>query len=288
MKPIVIALVAAVLFVIGGSKIHDLLRQRYEADQIGRAGLQFTYGVSDATTGQWLLTKLGLAGEQRGPIKVVMCKNDEAIVVLGESLEAIPDFHCLIFGLAVTDAGLSSLAAYEHYPARWITVMKTQITDQGLHNLTAWKELYGLNLNSCSGITNDGLKHLKDLDGLRDLWLIQAKSVPGIGITDAGLAHLAHLGELTNLGLKGLLITDDGLVHLQSLQALVQLGISNCPITDTGLMYLRSLRSLRKLTLERTQVTVAGVRGLQQVLPDCDIIVSPRFAQESLMDGPAN
>ena len=58
-------------------------------------------------------------------------------------------------------------------------------------------------------ITDAGLKDLKELKGLRELWLDSTK------ITDAGLKELKELKELERLELSSTKVTDAGLKELK-------------------------------------------------------------------------
>ena len=59
-------------------------------------------------------------------------------------------------------------------------------------------------------------------------------------ITDAGLAHVAKLSNLTVLDLRGSSITDAGLAHLAKLANLTVLELSDCPkITNMGITVLQ-------------------------------------------------
>ena len=65
-----------------------------------------------------------------------------------------------------------------------------------------------LNLGHNTEVTNAGLVHLKELTGLKVLYLFDTK------VTDAGLVHLKGLTKLKQLHLDDTKVTDAGLVHL--------------------------------------------------------------------------
>ena len=108
-----------------------------------------------------------------------------------------------------------------------------------MKNMTAMREL---SLGQ-SKITAEGLKQLKDMRDLKEIYLENCKQ-----ISDEALVPLARLPSLERLGLIGTAVTDDGLNHL----------------TDK--------RRLKWLTLSRTNVTPGGVRKLQAALPGCQIM----------------
>jgi hypothetical protein len=107
-----------------------------------------------------------------------------------------------------------------------------------------------------SGITDEGLKYLKDMPGL--------KSVPmGLTrVTDAGLVHLKDLTQLEYIGLRGNDITGTGLVHLKKLTRLTGLNLRETKVTDAALLHLKPLVNLQSLYLEATAVTDAGLEHL--------------------------
>jgi hypothetical protein len=150
-----------------------------------------------------------------------------------------------------------------------------------------------------SAVTDDGLKHLSGLTGLRGLDLERTR------VTPAGLAHLAGLRTLRRLGLPGPVsdavlgalrrnrqlfliprrlgeeeptsddeiqefslapfgaaITDEGLRHFAGLKALRRLDMSGWQVTDEGMSRLAALPALRSIGLRGTAVTPAGLGRL--------------------------
>ena len=115
--------------------------------------------------------------------------------------------------------------------------------------------------------TDDGLAHLQQLNGLRDLFL------ESTDVTDAGLRRLQDLPHLRSLDLSQTRITDAGLAYLKPLRELQELWLDDVAITDEGLIRLRALTSLRDLFLAGAPVTHAGLQRLRQALPACRIHV---------------
>ena len=103
-----------------------------------------------------------------------------------------------------------------------------------------WRPVVRINLSNTKVMDSD-LKDLKELKGLRTLWLDDTQ------ITDAGLKDLNEL--------KGLLV----------------LGLSRTQITDAGLKELKELKGLQWLYLSGTKITAAGLKELNQALPATDI-----------------
>jgi len=100
----------------------------------------------------------------------------------------------------------------------------TGLTDDGIRCLRQFYFLEELALRKYRQITGSGLKLLRYLRNLVDLDLSQT------GVDDAGLANIANLAQLEALELSGTLITDDGLTSLRQLRKLLKyLGLNGCP-----------------------------------------------------------
>ena len=106
----------------------------------------------------------------------------------------------------VRDQDLRQLGGLEAKLLR-INFSKTQITDQGLKELSRVQSLEQLRLASPK-ITDDGLGALEDLAQLRFLHLLD------MPISDAGLAHLHGLKKLESLYIDGTGVTDAGIEQL--------------------------------------------------------------------------
>jgi hypothetical protein len=180
----------------------------------------------------------------------------------------------------LTDAGLARLENFKQLEelillpnfAPHHTRLKptSGITDEGLWHLKGLANLQTLYI-SFSKITDAGLEHLKALHKLQTLTLTSEK------ITDAGLVHIRAMGQLRALQLCSTKITDDGLIHLRKLSRLEALSLGLANITDAGLIHLRELKQLKWLQFAFTKVTREGVATLQQALPNCKIefVASP-------------
>jgi internalin A len=131
-------------------------------------------------------------------------------------------------------------------------------------NLRGLPKLQKLSLDG-SLATDAALASLEEMGDLTDL------DLSGDKITDAGLAHLRHHRKLKRLRLMWQPITDAGLLQLTTLTGLENLDLCKTRITDAGLKHLKGLTALRKLNLSFTQVTDQGVRDLRQNLPNCEI-----------------
>jgi DNA-binding beta-propeller fold protein YncE len=136
-----------------------------------------------------------------------------------------------------------------------LTLIQTNISDEGLVHLEGLPDLKSLNLHM-SLITDAGMRSLARLQKLEQLDLDDAE------ISDAGLAQLAGLINLKKLLLSRTNITDAGLVHLSGLTNLEELALDHIPISDAGLAHLRHLKGLKELDLEGTAVTDMGLTSL--------------------------
>jgi hypothetical protein len=126
------------------------------------------------------------------------------------------------------------------------------VTDDGLKHFKELKELSCLMLCYTS-ISGRGLAELGALTELKVLWLDDAQ------INDEGLRHIGRLTSLTTLKLGGTKITDTGLAHLKRLQELEFLSLERTAVTDKGLRELSALRNVQRLDLTETGVTNDGL-----------------------------
>jgi internalin A len=93
-------------------------------------------------------------------------------------------------------------------PVFIVDLNSTKISDAGLKELTAFKQLQMLDLGN-TNISNEGLK---ELAGLRRL---QVLDLGGTKISDAGLKELAGLQQLQRLILDYTRATKNGVAELQ-------------------------------------------------------------------------
>ncbi len=120
--------------------------------------------------------------------------------------------------------------------------------------------------NVSPGNAGAGLGSIGYLRGLEELQL------GGFLVTDDGLRHLKNLTSLRRLDLSSCDVTDQGLFHLKGLTALEVLDLHRTWVSDAGLAHLKGLTNLRTLNLEETQVSSTGIRELKQALPATTII----------------
>jgi hypothetical protein len=120
-------------------------------------------------------------------------------------------------------------------------------------------------------ITDEGLKQLAKLDLPKLETLTFGWSDK---ITDAGLAYVGQMQNITWLGLPACQgITDAGLPKLLTAQNLTGLDLRGCRyITDDGIQQLAQKKNWKEILLGGCpNVTAAGVARLQAALPNARI-----------------
>lgn len=151
-----------------------------------------------------------------------------------------------------------------------------QATDADLVLVARLRRLEGLTIFSPK-VTDDGLAHLKDLTGLRQVLLsfdprgmfpVAGPVPPGTGaaVGDVGLARLEPLLAQPSslcLNLSGTRVSNAGLVHLQGLAGLGYLNLSGTSVSSAGLVHLERLAGLKYLNLSGTNVSGDGLEHLQ-------------------------
>ena len=89
-------------------------------------------------------------------------------------------------------------------------------------------------------------------------------------ITDAGLAQLSAMPNLTRLHLERSAITDAGLTNLTKLAQLEYLDLYGTEVSDAGLEHLQQLPKLKQIYLWQTKVTPAAVTAFVDSRTDQD------------------
>jgi internalin A len=159
----------------------------------------------------------------------------------------------------IGDAGLAALAKlprFRNLEGRRLC----NVSDEGLAALGGIVEIEALDLALFpqKRISDAGLAHLSRLPNL------SALSLGRVPVTDAGLAHLSRLSKLSVLVLNSMPITDAGLAKLKRLP-LEHLDLRDTRIGDAGVAHLRAMNRLEHLNLQGTRVTDAGLAELSGV-----------------------
>ncbi|HEX5269508.1 MAG TPA: hypothetical protein VFW33_03425 [Gemmataceae bacterium] len=115
--------------------------------------------------------------------------------------------------------------------------------------------------------SDEYLAPLKDLKGS-----VVSLNLRGQDVTDAQLAYVKELTNLTRLHLENTKVTDKGLEQLKGLANLEYLNLyGDAGVTDAGLVQLEGLKKLKNVYLWQTKVTEAGAAKLKKALPKCDV-----------------
>jgi hypothetical protein len=89
--------------------------------------------------------------------------------------------------------------------------------------------------------------------------------------SEAGIAPLAGLKNLTTLHLEHSTATDAGLAHVAKLPNLQYLNLYGTGITDAGLQHLKGMKSLRHLYLWQTKASYDVAMGLEKDIPGLEV-----------------
>lgn len=112
-----------------------------------------------------------------------------------------------------------------------------------------------------SGLEDNEFAVVAGMPKLRELKAVTVGYGPGV--TDNGVKALRDLKEMRNLKLWSNKLTDTGLKHIAGLSKLTELELVNTKITDTSMPLLATFTDLERLDLTFTQVTPAGLRQLK-------------------------
>jgi Leucine-rich repeat (LRR) protein len=163
----------------------------------------------------------------------------------------------------VTDAGLEAIADLTNLQMLVLSNCDN-IADSALKNLEGLERMQMLFLN-CTRFTGAGLVHVKNLKDLRVLWA-------DYNNTEPDLEHVKDLEKLQALILIEARTTDAGLEHLKTLKNLERLALESANITDAGLKHLEALKNLKMLYFDSAQCTEAAVESLREALPNCEVV----------------
>lgn len=214
---------------------------------------------------------------------------------LKTKLAANPDANWVGFYLHGKDDGSIAYAAKHVRELRVLTAMRATMDDSTLKLLSTQTELRRLDVWDTE-VTDEGVKAMSTLTKLEDLWfgsskltddgLVGLKSLIslrklslGDSISGAGLAHLADLTELREVGLHGIEVTDDGIASLKKLKHLEVVNLYHTGITDKGLASLGECKGLKQASLVKTAITDDGIQSLAkldklELLDVCDTAVT--------------
>jgi hypothetical protein len=150
------------------------------------------------------------------------------------------------------------------------------LKDTDLEPLPRLHRVVSVNLERCTGVSDEGLSVLGKLPYLEELDLQRPMGgSSGLArptrITDATLKVVGGLHKLRVLNLSGTAISDAGLQELKGLKDLEFLDVSDTSVSDEGLLALKGLTRLRTLVVDSPKVTAPGTAGLLKTIPNLDI-----------------
>lgn len=189
-----------------------------------------------------------------------------------------------LWGKKLNDNGLKHLAMF---PSLQVCVLfNTPVTDHGLAVISRLPELRLLDLRyssagngtlerasklpkltclwmSSTRITEAGLKHLENKDGLQGLDISWNDNV-----TDTGIDSVITLNNLRVLHMAATKITDAGVAKLKQLKKLESLNLNTCKlVTDASVEHLQAMTNLKTLILKDSNVSMTGIEKLKAALP---------------------
>lgn len=165
----------------------------------------------------------------------------------------------------ISDEGIAHLSKMPSL--KRLNIDGSHITDKSMAYLKEVKSLEWLDLpQRDQRITDVGLACLGELSNLRKLHISKSSLVNQEYYTDKGLEILVRCHKLEDLSIGSIGVTDAGLEHIAKLTNLKILGLFGCKsITDTGLASLTTLKSLRRLNIFNSEITVSGINHLNSM-----------------------
>ncbi len=159
----------------------------------------------------------------------------------------------------ITNEGLAKLKTLKSLER--LSLMCKNITMSGVSELNALSNLTYLAahivVQDNSGLDISGLTKLENLT-------ISTPLGSGTTIRDEDLACLANLKNLKWLqGVVG--VSDAGMMHLAGLTNMERLNVSGSDLTDKGLSYLAGMKKLNHLTVSDGNFTEKGLRHLEDL-----------------------
>ena len=169
-----------------------------------------------------------------------------------------------------------------------IAVRTSFATDALLRQLAQHPGLLGINVDTRSTVTADGIVALKGCTQLQIL-IFHAPASPevcgacsqlsrlrlfGIGnpiVSKELLASIIQLSQIESLSLQNTGITDNDLLSIQKMTKLKTLLLDNAKVTDVGLKTLKSFTGLTRLGMMGLNVTPQAVAELEAALPNCKV-----------------
>ena len=182
-----------------------------------------------------------------------------------EEILILPKLETLVLeGPSITDMILPRIAETPSLVS--LTMKNTLVSDEGIAQLTALKNLKVVDLRQSPMMTDAAMESLAKIPSLKAVRLIDTQ------ITDAGIAALLSLPQLSELDLRYCQnLTADGLKKLGETKSLQTLMLGGSKIDDATLKPIAEIKGLKKLVLNECNVSDEAVKQLQESLPECKI-----------------
>ena len=235
-------------------------------------------------------TSLLALGQAMGGLEVL---NLDGCRTGGEALRHLNKLRRLnVADTLVTDADMEHICSLPALEA--LNLAFCSVTGSSLRRFPLPTTLKCLDLDTTRGVTLAELVHLPLLeqltlpDGQTDVSIVLLSRFSGTlttlemsssGVTDAGVAHIAKLGQLRRLSMPHSKVTDGSLALLcASLPQLQTLNLSGTVVTDSGLQTLvdSAPESLLSVILIKTSVTEAAARRAAESRPSMRVSIGHR------------
>ncbi len=118
--------------------------------------------------------------------------------------------------------------------------------------------------SSISQVSDEGLARIARLLGLEELYLTG-------NVSNAGLAHLASLQNLSTLAVASRQVTAQGVAAFAELPRLDRLALTTPCLADDGVPALLRCTNLRTLTFYSSSLSDDGLQRLRDGLPRCAV-----------------
>ncbi len=140
---------------------------------------------------------------------------------------------------------------------KFLALASTYVGGAGMQPLANLHELRSLDLDDAN-VSNEGLRYVGDIRGLRSLGLFRNRA-----INDVGVRYLSALTLLEHLYLGTTGISDKGVESLSTLTALKELNLQGTKVGDGAMTIIAALPRIEKLDVTWTEITDAGLRELE-------------------------
>jgi hypothetical protein len=167
------------------------------------------------------------------------------------------------FSAYIPDINDSDIAYLQNIPnLKTIYLGSNILTDSSMQVISKIRTLENLALTV--GLTDDGLKHITDLQNLRHLDIGSSSSSP---LTDESLRCIGQLENLEVLCIGSPVFSDEGIKYIAKLKKLRRLSISKAEkLSKNGLGELTALTSLTSFSLQDAlKISVSDLKVLNRL-----------------------